>query len=207
MTFLRVLSIAAIYTVLGILLAPAFYNLEPVKDYYHRINPAMKAETQIHYVSRPATKPFFMPTRTETVYMDSFPKQYGSDLFCMAHNIYLEGRGEDVEGQILIGYVTMNRVKARSHGWPDDVCGVVFQRKAFSWTLIKPYINLGNPTEREAYVRAVTIAAGVLEGKYADKTKGATHYYSISGMKDNKKPWWSDSYKEVAIVGNHTFLK
>lgn len=142
-----------------------------------------------------------------TVFVDSSPDTHSNDLYCLAHNIFHEARGESVEGQIQVGYVTMNRVKVKSHGWPDDVCGVVFQRKQFSWTLDKPYVDLGNPGERQAYVRAVNVAAGVLSGLYEDKTEGSTHYYAVNGMKGKNPPWWAESYKTVKVVGNHTFLK
>lgn len=191
-----VVGVAALYFGLGAFAAPW------IKDVVEN-EKQEEIETLVIYqdvfIDRPAPRP-------EVVYLNT-EVSHDEDLYCLAHNIYHEARGETVEGQIAVGYVTMNRVKTSSHNWPDTVCGNVFQRKQFSWTLDRPYINLSRESERRAYVRAVRIASGVLEGKWEDKTEGATHYYAIKGMKDQKEPWWAGDYKVVSVVGNHTFLK
>lgn len=196
-----IIFIALLYTAVGIVISPMLVGFGPIKDYYEKLGViSPEPETTISYISRPVPRP-------EVVYLDSFPTEFGSDVMCLAHNIYFEGRGEGVEGQISIGHVTLNRMKADTHGWPDTVCGNVFKRKAFSWTLDRPYVNLGNRIERTAFLRAITIANGVLKGEYEDKTKGATHYFAPKGMEGGKDPWWAKDYTRVATVGNHIFLK
>jgi len=51
---------------------------------------------------------------------------------CLALNVYFEARNQDTDGQILVAEVTMNRVA--DDRFPDEVCAVVWQNKAFSWT-------------------------------------------------------------------------
>ena len=46
-------------------------------------------------------------------------------LLCMSLNLYFEARGEEVQGQIAVAEVTLNRVA--SPAFPDDICGVVLQ--------------------------------------------------------------------------------
>jgi hypothetical protein len=56
-------------------------------------------------------------------------------LLCMSLNLYFEARGEEVQGQIAVAEVTLNRVA--SPAFPDDICGVILQENEdgcqFSW--------------------------------------------------------------------------
>src|SRR5882672_3004751 len=54
------------------------------------------------------------------------------NIACLARNVYFEARGEPEAGQYAVAEVTMNR-KA-SGRYPNTVCGVVYERQAFSWT-------------------------------------------------------------------------
>ena len=196
---LMVLSASALYFCIGVFASP--FIIDSFKK--QEVKVVEVKEVEKIYISRPAPKPIQIPV--------AIPKadytENTQDLYCMAHGIYLEARNQDVEGQIQVGYVIKNRVEANSHGWPNTVCGVVYKRKAFSFTLDKPYINLGDPIERAAYIRAIRVAKGVIDGTFEDKTNGATHYYALDGMKDKKEPWWAKSYTVVGVVGDHTFLK
>lgn len=124
---------------------------------------------------------------------------------CLATNIYHEGRGESVSGQMKIAFVTVNRVGHRR--WADNVCSVVYEPEQFSWTLFKPKINFNNPEAVKAFDIAYEIASKVIEGEVQDTTNGANHYYAINEMKNKEKPWWADSYQVVEVHGGHTFLK
>ena len=54
---------------------------------------------------------------------------------CLAKNIYFEARGEPVEGQVAVAFVTLNRVESQE--FPNTICEVVEQRRGricqFSW--------------------------------------------------------------------------
>ena len=128
-------------------------------------------------------------------------KSYEEALACLKANIFHEARGESIEGQRLVGFVTLNRVADRR--WPNTICEVVYQRAQFSWTFDQPYINLGSPRERAAYVTATAVAKEVLSGEAKDLSNGATHYYAPKKV----NPVWAAAYRTVSIVGNHRFLK
>lgn len=55
------------------------------------------------------------------------------EIDCLARNIYWEAAFEDSRGKELVAHVTMNRVD--DGRFPNTICKVVLQHKAFSWTL------------------------------------------------------------------------
>ena len=117
------------------------------------------------------------------------------DLECLALNIYHEARGETVEGQIGVAFVTLNRVE--HDNWPDNICDVVYQEKQFSWTHV---IKDHTPYERKPYREAQAIARDVIIGNVVDPSKGAVFYHARW-----VNPSWT-SYVEVSkVIGNHIF--
>lgn len=128
------------------------------------------------------------------------------EINCLALNIYFEARSETHEGQLAVGYVTMNRVV--SERFPDSVCGVVWQRKQFSWTHDG---KSDRPREKKAWRKAQSIAQYVYSNyhRFMDLTRGATditrgalHYYAPK-MAD---PVWAREMITVAQIGGHVFL-
>ena len=85
--------------------------------------------------------------------------QLSKDLECLALNIYREGGYEPIEGRIAIAQVTMNRVV--SSNFPNDVCGVVYQKNRvvtktvcqFSW-----YCDASHRNRRSAAPRGSGLA-------------------------------------------------
>ena len=51
---------------------------------------------------------------------------------CLALNMFFEARDQDFEGMMMVADVTIERVEDKR--FPDSICGVVWQRKQFSWT-------------------------------------------------------------------------
>ncbi|MDH5377321.1 MAG: cell wall hydrolase [Gammaproteobacteria bacterium] len=129
------------------------------------------------------------------------------DLKCLALNVYHEARGEPLEGQLAVAMVTMNRVYSKSY--PDTVCGVVWQRRQFSWTHDG---RSDRPRDQQSWKVAKQISEYVynkydkhrdLSGGALDLTKGALHYYAPK----HANPNWAN-YKEVTSkIGGHIFLK
>lgn len=117
---------------------------------------------------------------------------------CLANNIYHEARGEDEQGQLAVGLVTMNRVTQSG----KTVCDIVHERKPgcqFSWTCTKVAIK-----EQEAYNNIVAKSMQIIRGDVKDFTNGATFYHATY-----VKPFWSKhkDFKRVARVGRHIFYK
>lgn len=125
--------------------------------------------------------------------IDLEPKQ----VHCLAKNIYHEARGESVQGQIAVASVTLTRAENRNL----SVCGVVYQRKQFSWTIDRASKRV---TERPAWESAVEIAAFSLAGMITrDPSQGATHYYAPHAA----NPSWAGQMQQVATIGGHRFLR
>lgn len=124
-------------------------------------------------------------------------QEYESAKECLAMNIYHEARGEDVQGQIAVANVTMNRV---SHDYfPNTVCDVVWEDGAFSWT------NDGRSdkiTDQEAYRIALNIAEWVLAGEEEDNTDGSLFYHTHS-----VNPRWNRQMELATVIGDHRFYQ
>lgn len=128
------------------------------------------------------------------------------ELNCLAQNIYFEARGEPTSGQLAVAMVTMNRV--RSKRFPETVCGVVWQKRQFSWTHDG---KSDRPTDKKAWRLANAIAKFVyfkydkfrnLSNGALDLTKGATHYYAPK-LAD---PYWANHQQVTRQIGGHVFL-
>lgn len=116
------------------------------------------------------------------------------ELECLALNIYHEARGEEEIDRDMVGRVTLNRVEDSK--FPDTVCGVVWQRKQFSWT----GDDLSNtPKEKKAYSDAIDMANLIMfEYMYdvADKIDGALYYHA-----DHISPNWD--YSKIVMLGKY----
>lgn len=125
------------------------------------------------------------------------------ELDCLSEAIYYEARSEDVQGQMAVAEVVMNRV-ANPH-YPKTVCGVVFQGQyretgcQFTFTCdgsrrIKP--------RGVEWDRARDIALHVLLGLNTPVTNKATHYHT-----DYVNPYWAAGLVETKIIGTHIFYR
>jgi spore germination cell wall hydrolase CwlJ-like protein len=116
---------------------------------------------------------------------------------CLAQNVYHEARGEGEDGMIAVAAVTINRVNNRA--WGRNVCDVVWEDSAFSWTLDK---RLWKINEGAAYNRAQAAARKVYYQQVSDPTGGATHYHTMA-----VNPYWSKSGVQKMRIGAHVFMK
>jgi N-acetylmuramoyl-L-alanine amidase len=148
------------------------------------------AEPQTLVKDTPRIKSFEVPESTlEKVVID--PDQ----LNCLAMNIYHESRGEEIEGQIAVGHVTVNRMEHTY--WPDTICDVVYQPRQFSWTftIINP-----TPNNTNAWQEAMFVAELVMRDKTIDPTNGATFYHA-----KRVSPSWARQMDVSTIIGLHIF--
>lgn len=108
---------------------------------------------------------------------------------CLASNIYFEARGEPIDGQILVGEVTLNR--------GGDICETVFEDGEFSWTSEEGlYID-----DTEAFVDAFIVASDLIANGCVLCSE-ATYYHTKA-----VKPYWAKHMKKLGSYGNHTFYK
>jgi spore germination cell wall hydrolase CwlJ-like protein len=150
------------------------------------------------------------------------------EAFCLAQNVFMEAKGENLAGKSAVAHVTLNRVKHAKY--PSTVCGVTKQAKLrtnwkgydvpiigmcqFSWYCDGKSDNIQIIYEQgkskgkqigpnmEAWKQSVQVSLLALKGVTIDPTSGATHYYNHNISSPN----WGQVYPVVAILSNHTFL-
>ena len=114
-------------------------------------------------------------------------------LICLATAIYFEARGEPDIGQMAVAQVVVNRmVDGR---YPDTICDVVWEPKAFSFTHDGKHDRMTHPESRS---KALQIAKSTLRGDGLGIT--STHYHTTS-----VDPFWNEHYSLDGLVGNHLF--
>lgn len=152
---------------------------------------------------------FLMTFISSTVSADESPKskQIAKELRCLALNIYFEAQGEPPAGQLAVGLVTLNRKNHKRY--PDTFCGVVWQKRQFSWTHDG---KSDRPLKNHAWRLAQDIAAFIyheysnlpIKARRAlDITHGALHYYAPK-LAD---PYWAKVKVVTREIGGHVFLR
>ena len=114
--------------------------------------------------------------------------------FCLALVVYVEARGEPLDGQLMVAEVVLNRVAIEAY--PDTVCDVAFDPKQFSG-LNRP-VDLGKILQDTAWETSVAVAYDALSGNTLG-TK-ATHFHNHKVL-----PYWVDSMDKLGVYGKHTF--
>lgn len=138
------------------------------------------------------------------------------EIDCLARNMYFESRGENVNGQHAVAFVTINRV--RSQRYPDNICEVVHQarydsngriipnRCQFSWVCDGTNTNRINQRvysniRRDAEYIYINY---YLNNNMVDTTNGSTHFHAR-----RVNPHWSNhnNYQQVNTIGEHVFYR
>lgn len=114
-----------------------------------------------------------------------------NQVLCLASNIYHEARGESFRGKLAVAIVTINRTK--TPGYPSTICGVVYQKKQFSWTGTRVKID-----DFSIWNDSLTAANMAIENDRILGNFNATHYHN-----NTVKPNWG--LTKVAKIGKHTF--
>lgn len=116
-------------------------------------------------------------------------------ILCLTQAIYFEARGEPLTGQYMVAAVVLNRVESSSY--PDDVCGVVYQKKQFEFTTRKSLVM------KNAEARAVAefIARDMIESY--DRDPDLLWFYNPQ----RAKPTWADKLSEHIKIGKHRFMR
>lgn len=108
---------------------------------------------------------------------------------CLAANLYFEARGEPIDGQVLVGEVTLNR--------GEDICKTVFKKGQFSWTNDKD-LAIDDP---QAFIQSMTLAYELLNNG-CDLCTTATHFHTR-----DVKPYWAEHLTLIGAYGNHVFYQ
>jgi N-acetylmuramoyl-L-alanine amidase len=120
-------------------------------------------------------------------------------LMCMAVAIFFEARGEPVVAKEAVANVIINRVEDRRY--PNSVCAVVNEHKAFSYThdglSDDPTRHTGHQ-DKIAWAESQEVAKDALGGNLLGIT--STHYHTT-----NVLPFWAKHYSLDTGIGNHLF--
>jgi spore germination cell wall hydrolase CwlJ-like protein len=121
------------------------------------------------------------------------------DINCLTDTIYQEARGEGATGMWAVGNVVVNRLKSK---WAKTICGVVYQKGQFSWTVSPVKV-----TDEKAHRLARLLAVQLLQQwqwEGTDNTGGATafHYTGLPAA-----PKWTLKSKRLKRIGKHVFYR
>ena len=120
-------------------------------------------------------------------------------LTCLAVAIFFEARGEPYQGKEAVANVILNRVEDKRY--PNSVCGVVNEHKAFSYTQDglhdDPTRHTGHQ-DKIAWAESQEVAREALQGNTLGIT--STHYHA-----NNVLPFWAKHYTVDGQIGDHIF--
>lgn len=127
---------------------------------------------------------------------------------CLARNIYYEARSENVEGQLAVAKVTLNRVE--SDLFPNTVCGVVNESKnnasgynvcQFSWRC-EAWNNPRKTFNEDHPIYQMALQA-IFDYDKLDMVTNDTYWFHTPKV----KPSWRKKKERVAQVDSHIFYK
>lgn len=122
---------------------------------------------------------------------------FGGDLIPI-QTIYLEARGESLEGKIAIAEVIRNRAFKRGLSF-EAVC---LQPKQFScWN--EPKKNAKEALSRMSAKEYHEAARAWHESEFSSLIGGADHYYNPKLC----SPKWAKKLNEVKTIGQHRFMQ
>ena len=119
-------------------------------------------------------------------------------MLCLATAIYMEARGEPLDGQFAVAEVILRRAESGNPIWENSVCGVVYQSGQFAWTDTPIRPDRSTPAWRLSMqvAHAANVWGRALQGA---ATSCATYFYSGS------PPWWAKHFTFEKRIGRHSF--
>ncbi len=118
------------------------------------------------------------------------------EMQCLAGTVYFESKGESLAGQLAVARVVLAR--AESSRFPNSICGVVYQRKQFSFIRNgrMPRINKSHFHWRNA----VAISKIAMNNAWKSPVEGALFFHARY-----VSPGWR--LKRMATIDNHIFYQ
>ena len=134
---------------------------------------------------------------------------YGSEIKCLADNVYFEARSQGQAGWVAVTQVTLNRVQDKR--FPNTICEVVKQgltyesghpiknKCQFSWYCDGKSDKIKN---FKIYDEIIELVNYIIDQNLFDITDGATHYHA-----DYVFPAWRKSKTKTVEIGDHIFYR
>ena len=132
----------------------------------------------------------------ELVRQQSVPSQLTPEMECLAGTVYFESKGESLAGQLAVARVVLAR--AESSRFPNTICGVVYQRKQFSFIRggKMPRIDKNH----RHWSNAVAIAKIAVNDAWKSEVEGALFFHARY-----VSPGWR--LRRMARIDNHIFYR
>jgi spore germination cell wall hydrolase CwlJ-like protein len=143
----------------------------------------------------PQPAPVTADSLAELVAATPKPAEIDPELRCLAGAVYFESRGESLPGQLAVAHVVINR--AQSGRFPKSLCGVVLQKRQFS------FVRGGRmPAVRNTALwdNAVAIAQIARDGSWKNHAPGALFFHARY-----VSPGWRKT--RIAQIDNHIFYR
>ena len=121
-----------------------------------------------------------------------------NELDCLTANIYYEGRGEPLVGQVFIGYVTLNRVEHKK--WPNSICKVIKQKNQFSWYISDNVF----PKEEDAWLESKSLANALLKDNVKVINNKSLFF---NNPKTSKSKNFFKKLEILNTINNHRFYR
>ena len=133
-------------------------------------------------------------------------QHHQEDLEWLSLNIYHEARGEDLEGQLAVAWVTLNRYWHPDY--PDSLREVVQDRAQsgacqFSWVC---ELDDFTPHDQESWQRAQNLAMRVLTDYTGSDPTNGSLYYHATRLAQNQ-PFRTMRVEPEITIGNHIFYQ
>ena len=116
---------------------------------------------------------------------------------CLASAVYFEARGEQIEGQLAVAEVVLNRVASKKY--PNTICEVVEQPWQFSFVNATGSIPAAD-RDSKAWKKAVAISTIALDKLAAEVSEDVLWYHA-----DYVSPSWGKAFDREKKVGVHIF--
>ena len=151
------------------------------------------------YLSKNSAKQFFSKKALDSLRM---PKM-NREIKCLSEALYFEARGEQIEGQIAVADVIINR--KNSNRFPSTICGVVSEGSHKKHACQFSY-NCDGKLEliydKKTYSRIAKLSSMILNGAFSDVTNGATFFHA-----SEVSPSWSKKFRKTRKIGRHIFYR
>ena len=119
------------------------------------------------------------------------------EMNCVATAVYFEARGEQIEGQLAVAEVVLNRVASKRY--PDTICEVVEQPWQFSFVNATGSIPEADRSSK-AWKKAVAISTIALDKLAGEVSEDVLWYHA-----DYVAPSWGKRLDREKKVGVHIF--
>jgi spore germination cell wall hydrolase CwlJ-like protein len=125
---------------------------------------------------------------------------------CLVNALYYEARSEGAFGILAVASVIENRKNHASY--PSSYCGVINQRKQFSYTLQgKPEVERIEwrlkAADKAMYGYVSDVANSMVEGQFKPVLEHSVLWYAKISVRN----YWTKTKAVATRIGNHIFYK